>query len=214
MRKKLSIAPNIDETASIMGTVFGDYTEIGKESRLENVEMGDYSYCGGFCIIQNAVIGKFVNIAENVRIGTPQHPIERASLHHFTYRRVMYGFDDNDDTEFFKKRKRSKVIIGHDVWIGHGVIIMDGVKIGDGAVIGSGAVVTKDVQDYSIVAGVPAVKIKHKFDEITSKKLKKIKWWNWSHSEIKNNFNDFLIDINKFVDKYYKEGKNEGIIED
>ena len=52
------------------------------------------------------------------------------------------------------------VHIGNDVWIGTRVIIQPGVKIGDGAIVGSGAVVTKDVESYSIVAGVPAKFVK------------------------------------------------------
>lgn len=46
--------------------------------------------------------------------------------------------------------------IGDDVWIGAGATILPGVTVGAGAVIGSGAVVTKDVEGYSIVVGVPA----------------------------------------------------------
>ena len=87
---------------------------------------------------------------------------------------------------------------------------MCGIKIGDGAVIGSGSVVTKDVEPYSIVVGVPAKKIRDRFPKDVVEKLEEIKWWNWSYEKIKENFNDFLIDINDFVSKYYKDGnKNE-----
>ena len=51
------------------------------------------------------------------------------------------------------------VIIGNQVWIGYRAIIMPGISIGDGAVIAAGAVVTKNVEPYTIVAGVPARKI-------------------------------------------------------
>ena len=52
------------------------------------------------------------------------------------------------------------VKIKEDVWIGAGVIILSGITIGECSVIGAGAVVTKDVEPYTIVAGVPAKKIR------------------------------------------------------
>ncbi|MFZ9520681.1 MAG: acyltransferase [Silvanigrellaceae bacterium] len=48
------------------------------------------------------------------------------------------------------------IIIGADVWIGANVSITDGVRIGDHAVVAMGAVVTRDVEPWQIVAGVPA----------------------------------------------------------
>jgi len=51
------------------------------------------------------------------------------------------------------------VFIGDDVFIGVGAVVLSGVKIGKGAVVGAGAVVTKDVEPYSFVVGVPARKI-------------------------------------------------------
>lgn len=52
--------------------------------------------------------------------------------------------------------KTLPVHIGNHVWIGTRATILKGVKIGDGAIVAAGAVVTKDVEPYSIVAGVPA----------------------------------------------------------
>ena len=52
------------------------------------------------------------------------------------------------------------VKIGNDCWIGAGVIILNGVTIGECSVIGAGAVVTKNVEPFTVVAGVPARKIK------------------------------------------------------
>lgn len=57
------------------------------------------------------------------------------------------------------------VYIGNDVWIGDRVLILPGVHIGDGSIIAAGAVVTKDVPPYSIVAGVPARKIRDRFEK-------------------------------------------------
>lgn len=54
------------------------------------------------------------------------------------------------------------VVIGNDVWIGRRVMIMPGVTIGNGVVIAAGAVVTKDVPEWAIVAGNPAVVKKYR----------------------------------------------------
>ncbi len=67
---------------------------------------------------------------------------------------------DNKGSIFFSGHKSSKVIIKNDVWIGCNVIILPGVNIGEGSVIAAGSVVTKDVDSYSIYAGVPAKKVK------------------------------------------------------
>ncbi len=52
---------------------------------------------------------------------------------------------------------KGRIVINDDVWIGDKVTILSGVTIGKGAVIGANSVVTKDVKEYSVVAGVPAV---------------------------------------------------------
>lgn len=48
------------------------------------------------------------------------------------------------------------ITIGEGVWIGAGAIILPGIVVGTGAIVGAGAVVTKNVDDYVIVAGNPA----------------------------------------------------------
>ena len=83
--------------------------------------------------------------------------------------------------------KRFSLSVGHDVWIGCGVIITCGChSIGNGAVIGAGSVVTKDVAPYSVVAGVPAKKIRMRFDEATINILEKSKWWALDPHELYN----------------------------
>lgn len=57
------------------------------------------------------------------------------------------------------------VTIHDDVWIGANVLIMKGVTIGEGAIVAAGSVVTKSVEPNSIVAGVPAKKIRDRFDK-------------------------------------------------
>ena len=57
-----------------------------------------------------------------------------------------------------------KVTVGNDCWIGHGAIILAGVKIEDGSIVAAGSLVNKDIQAYTIYAGVPAKKIKDRFE--------------------------------------------------
>lgn len=55
-----------------------------------------------------------------------------------------------------------EIIVENDVWIGANATIVGGVRIGQGAVVGAGAVVTRDVEPYTIVGGVPARFIKQR----------------------------------------------------
>ena len=57
------------------------------------------------------------------------------------------------------------VVVEQDVWIGANAIILKGVTIGKGSIIAAGSIVTKDVEPYSIYAGVPAKKIRMRFNE-------------------------------------------------
>lgn len=63
-----------------------------------------------------------------------------------------------------------RVEIGDDVWLGAHAAILPNVRIGQGAIVAAHAVVTKDVEPFSIVGGVPAKIIKFRFDpEIIAK---------------------------------------------
>jgi len=73
---------------------------------------------------------------------------------------ALYAFDHGlgADRAIRDQPVRSRGIrIGQDVWIGANAGVTDGVTIGDHAVVAMGAVVTRDVPDWAIVAGVPAV---------------------------------------------------------
>ncbi len=188
--------------SQVKNVSIGTYTEIAKANVLENVELDDYSYTSPYCIIQNTSIGKFVNIAAMVRIGPVAHPMQRASLHHFTYRRRQYGLDQQDDAGIFDQRQKNRSFIGHDVWLGHGVTVMAGVRIGIGAVIGSGAVVTADVPDFAVAVGVPARIIKTRFEPKLANALLASAWWNWTHQELKDRMSLFVANAEDFADKW------------
>jgi len=69
---------------------------------------------------------------------------------------------DELDTPFKQQGMTSKggVLIEQNVWLGSGVHVMDGVTIATGSIVGSHAMVNKDIDAYSISAGVPAKKMK------------------------------------------------------
>lgn len=198
---KLSKEPSIAKTASIVNSHLGCYTEIMDYVSIEDSFIGDYSYVCEYTIISYSVIGKFVSIAPMVRINAPNHPVERVSQHHFTYRSEKYGFTLEKDESFFYWRNLQKVEIGHDVWIGHGSVILPSVKIGNGAVIGSMSVVTKDVPPYTIVAGNPARIIRKRFSKKVADAIENTKWWDWPYEMIKERLDDFK-DIRRFLYKY------------
>lgn len=80
---------------------------------------------------------------------------------------------------------KGDIVIGNDVWIGYDAVIMAGVTIGDGAVIGTRAVVTKDVEPYSIVGGVPAKEIRKRFAPDVIERIRALQWWNWQEEKIR-----------------------------
>jgi phosphonate metabolism protein (transferase hexapeptide repeat family) len=202
----LSEMVTVREGAVVEDSVFGAWTEIGPWNMLEHVAVGNYSYTGPWCIIQNARIERFSNIAAAVRIGPTMHPMDRPTLHHFTYRRVLYGFDDHDEDEFFSWRRTREARIGNDTWIGHGAIIMPGVNVGDGAVVGAGSVVTHDVAPYTIAVGVPARPLRSRFPAPIAQAMARIAWWEWDHETLRARLADFCSSAERFVEMYDPAG--------
>jgi phosphonate metabolism protein (transferase hexapeptide repeat family) len=202
MERRLTETPLVHDGSRVENVRLGAYTELGEGGYYENVELGDFSYTQPYCFLQNAILGKFVNVAAAVRIGPTMHPMDRPTLHHFTYRRRLYGFDDVDDEAFFAARASRIARVGHDTWIGHGAIIMPGVTVGDGAVVGSGAVVTKDVPAFAVVVGVPARRIKDRFPEEIAAAMARIAWWDWPYETLKERLADFCGSAEDFVRTY------------
>jgi acetyltransferase-like isoleucine patch superfamily enzyme len=148
-----------------------------------NVHVGEFTYGNPEILIWTAkyhvFIGKFTSIADDVKIIIDGNH-NTGWISTYPFGELIEGVPKNPEHPTGK----GDIRIGNDVWIGYRAIIMPGVVIGDGAVIGAGSVVTKNVNDYEIVAGNPAMHIRYRFTEEQISLLKKIQWWNWSLEKI------------------------------
>jgi acetyltransferase-like isoleucine patch superfamily enzyme len=194
----------LEYMTEITNCKFGDYNTIYKFARLRDTELGDFSYVARNSQIYNTTVGKYTCIGPNVITGMGAHPsAEYVSIHPLFYSTLGQSSGlvivDKDLFEEFPSTE-----IGNDVWIGNNVVVKYGVKIGDGAIIGAGAVVTKDVEPFTIVGGVPAKLIKYRYTKEQIEFLQNFKWWNKELEWIKQNKNLFQ-NIEKFMSEYNKK---------
>ena len=128
----------------------------GNSSKISSdITAGAYSYVGPNCIVYPKVkLGAYSMLANNVSIIGDDHNFRDP------YTPIIFsGRGDLKETN-----------IGKDVWIGAFTVVMTGVKIGNGSIIAAGSVVTKDLDPYGIYGGVPAKKIKNRFESISEEK--------------------------------------------
>lgn len=144
------------------------------------VEVGDFTYADHPRIWTwgegaKLKIGKFCSIAANVQfLLGGNHHTEWCTTYPFN---VLLP-ETCPDVEHHAVTN-GNITVKNDVWIGNDVTILSGVTIGNGAVIANGAIVTRDIEPYTIVGGIPAKKINNRFDTSTILALEHIKWWDW-----------------------------------
>lgn len=139
---------SVGNSSSIMSNcIIETYAKDGQKPRLEigdHVSIGEYSHitCTNRIVIGNGVLtGRFVLITDNSHGNITEEEADIPPLS-----REIHS--------------NGPVFIGDNVWIGDKATILPNVTIGKGSIIAANAVVTKDVPEYSVVAGVPARIIK------------------------------------------------------
>jgi len=144
--------------------------------------IGRFSYIMPPSHLQQVQMGSFCSVGEGVHFLSHQHNAAAFSTFPFARRLAMQGIDFSAMYE--ESIDKGAIRIGHDVWIGTGSCVMGGVTIGTGAVVGAGAVVTKDIEPYAIVAGVPAREVRKRFSDAAITRLLASNWWDWPLEEI------------------------------
>lgn len=180
-RVRFSSRVTISDHADLDDVDLGEYANIAHHAQIAASKIGKRTSIGRYTKVRNAQIGAYCSISWDVTIGAISHMLDAPSSHAFWYR-SQFGLVGED--AFLAP---DPIIIGNDVWIGCGAILMPGIKIGDGAVIGAGAVVTKDVDPYTVVAGVPAAFLKRRFSPEDAARLEAIRWWDWEDRMIEEN---------------------------
>lgn len=176
-------------------------------NNIANSNIGFGTYIGLNNSFPDTFIGKYCCIAGNIKIIAATHPTSGfVSFHPSFYSTAKQsGFTYTthqrfEEYNYIDKENKIRCKIGNDVWIGENVVILGGVTIGDGAMIATGAVVTKDVEPYSMVGGVPAKFLKYRFSPEQIDFLLKFKWWDKNEDWIKANV-DIFENIETFIKK-------------
>jgi acetyltransferase-like isoleucine patch superfamily enzyme len=160
-----------------------------------DIQIGMYSYLRTGTARYVKSIGRYCSIGPGVTIGEGEHPTNWLSTSPSQYTLEQFKFFPPEREDAPNRRiKRTadnhdgaagSVVIGNDVWIGGGATIRRGVRIGDGAIIAGNAFVTRDVEPYSIVAGLPAKHMRYRFADEIVDRLKALRWWRFHINDLK-----------------------------
>jgi chloramphenicol O-acetyltransferase type B len=173
----------IETEVELFNSTLAEFVSVHPKCSLNETRVGRHSYVARETLLNDVAIGSFASIGPQSLLGCGDHPvhfISTAPVFYSTRRQCGTSFATQDG---FIERK--PITLGHDVWLGARVFVRDGVTIGDGAIVAAGSVVTKDVQPYAIVGGVPAKLIRMRFDDDDVQRLLALQWWNWDEARLR-----------------------------
>lgn len=165
-------------------TTYDDFVNDPRDFQRNNV-LYHYPECNH----DKLKIGKFCSIACGAKFLFNAANHAMGSLSTYPFPIFFEEWELDTDTESIAKAwdNKGNIVVGNDVWIGYEAVILAGVTIGDGAIIAARAVVAKDVPPYTIVGGVPAARIRKRFDDHVIAELEKLCWWDWDSEKIQDN---------------------------
>lgn len=143
------------------GITFGDNVTVGSMSMIrpsgyygnsvgEGLRMGNGSNVGAYSYVG---CSGFIEIGDNVMMGP-----------RVSFFAENHTFDRTDMPMKQQGVNNKGIRIEDDCWLGSGAIFLDGVTVGKGSIVAAGSVVSKSVEPYSIVGGVPAKLIKSRLE--------------------------------------------------
>ena len=183
----------IEGKSKIRKTSFEGKNLIGNSVDIEGSKVGFGSGIGSNSELSKVKIGRYCSIGPGVNIALGKHPTRNfVTTHNFAFDNAIkdlgFSFIENPKFQGVSYSENGYYVsIENDVWIGKNVTLLSGITIGSGAVIAAGAVVTRDVEPYSIVGGVPAKEIRKRFSEDEVEFLLEFKWWNKEFNWIREN---------------------------
>lgn len=192
-------------------TFYEGHNLVNKNAGIYLSHVGLGTYVAGYTSLSRAKIGRYCSIGQHVKNSFGIHPAnDYVSTHpafFSTKRQAGFSFVEKnmfEEHKFIDSEKKYLIEIGNDVWIGNNVMIFDGIRIGDGAIVGAGSVVTKDIEPYSIVGGIPAKLIRKRFTSEQIDFLLKYKWWekdfNWISQQ-----HQYFSSIEMFINRFNRE---------